>query len=170
MKMDCQSEHAKDNCRPSQLFRVSVYNLLNHELPQGPISKSSRLQRSKRSEQKKRCRLFTPKEDQLLRERVQMHGAFDWVQHAKFFENRTPGQLRARWAHNLRFDSFLVPFSPEEDRKILQLHIQLGNRWAQIAGQLENRSDNAVKNRFHCLRRMLKEQAHSKQTYQIATK
>mmetsp|Transcript_10128 Transcript_10128/g.21226 ORF Transcript_10128/g.21226 Transcript_10128/m.21226 type:complete len:165 (+) Transcript_10128:125-619(+) len=164
MKRGFQSVWARPtSCRPSQLFRVSIKNLLNDEHHEVPISKTSRPHSSRR-----RRRLFTPDEDRLLRERVWVHGAFNWVEHSKFFENRTPGQLRARWAHNLRFESSVVPFSQEEDRIILHLQSQLGNRWAHIAGQLESRSDNAVKNRFHCLQRTLQGTTSSIKTHACA--
>jgi transcription factor MYB, plant len=37
-------------------------------------------------------------------------------------------------------------FSPEEERVVLDLQAQLGNRWAMIATHLPGRTDNDVKN------------------------
>ena len=44
-------------------------------------------------------------------------------------------------------------WSVEEEMEMVELHNQLGNRWAEIGKKLGGRSDNCVKNQFYCLLR-----------------
>lgn len=95
-------------------------------------------------------RSWTPEEDKRLIELVNQDGGNCWSQIATHLEGRVGKQCRERWRNhldpNIRRDSF----SPEDDDRILELVLELGTRWSKIAQRLAGRTENAVKNRYHC--------------------
>lgn len=45
-------------------------------------------------------------------------------------------------------------WSPEEDQLLLDLQSKIGGRWSVIAREIEGRTENSVKSRFHSLQKM----------------
>ncbi|XP_047951063.1 transcription factor MYB101-like [Salvia hispanica] len=101
---------------------------------------------------------WTAAEDLVLVEYVKKHGEGNWnaVQ-------RNSGLLRCgkscrlRWANHLRPNLKKGAFSPEEEGLIVELHSQMGNKWARMASQIPGRTDNEIKNYWNTrLKRRLK--------------
>ena len=92
-------------------------------------------------------------EDKLLKEAVEVDKLASWEIIADRMKTkgfvRTGKQVRERYINHLDPTINLQPFKPEEDVLIMTYYRVHGNKWAKIAKYLINRSENAVKNRFH---------------------
>lgn len=77
----------------------------------------------------------------------------NWGQIADKITGRTSKQCRERWFHHLDPSIKRGDYTSAEDDLILDLHDKLGNKWSQIAAQLEGRTEDAVKIRWKTLNR-----------------
>ncbi|KAK3019679.1 hypothetical protein RJ639_004154 [Escallonia herrerae] len=106
-------------------------------------------------------------EDEVLINHVKKYGPRDWSSiRSKGLLQRTGKSCRLRWVNKLRPNlkkfaplhcfcrhsypllraSVGVKFSAEEERVVIELQGQFGNKWARIATYLPGRTDNDVKN------------------------
>ncbi|XP_015086001.1 transcription factor DUO1-like isoform X1 [Solanum pennellii] len=87
-------------------------------------------------------------EDQVLIKHVKKYGPRDWSSiRSKGLLQRTGKSCRLRWVNKLRPNlKNGVKFSAEEERTVIELQAQFGNKWARIATYMPGRTDNDVKN------------------------
>ncbi|KAG0477478.1 hypothetical protein HPP92_014319 [Vanilla planifolia] len=76
--------------------------------------------------------------------------------------NRTGKSCRLRWVNYLHPGLKHGRMTPQEERLVLELHSELGNRWSRIARRLPGRTDNEIKNywRTH-MRKMAQERRNA---------
>lgn len=97
---------------------------------------------------------WTPEEDATLMEIVAEDGSENWtsVSHkmwARGRHRRIGKQCRERWFNHLDPKVKKGPWTPDEDRVIVELHTAWGNRWTKIAHHLVGRPANAIKNHWN---------------------
>ncbi|WOL07378.1 transcription factor LAF1-like [Canna indica] len=94
--------------------------------------------------------LWSPEEDQRLRNYILKHGHGCWSQlPTKAGLQRNGKSCRLRWINYLRPGLNRSGFTSEEEKSVMRLHAILGNKWSQIAMHLPGRTDNEVKNHFN---------------------
>ncbi|EAY07307.1 Myb-like DNA-binding domain containing protein [Trichomonas vaginalis G3] len=92
---------------------------------------------------------FSPEEDAILKKLVQVEGIKDWEEISEQLPGRTSRQCRDRYNNYLFKEIVKRPWTPEEDRIIIEKNKIYGNSWSKIAQFLVGRSGNNVKNRWH---------------------
>ncbi|KAJ0263804.1 Transcription factor MYB65 [Hirschfeldia incana] len=90
---------------------------------------------------------WTSAEDGILINYVRTHGEGNWSSVQKHTGLARCGKsCRLRWANHLRPNLKKGAFSPDEERLIVRMHAEMGNKWSHIAEHLPGRTDNEIKN------------------------
>jgi hypothetical protein len=91
---------------------------------------------------------FKASEDDQLSELVAEWGTRAWRMIAAAMPGRTARQCRDRWNHYLSSQNWLLPWTPEEDAKLIDMIGKVGLRWTRLASFFPNRTDLSVKRRW----------------------
>ncbi|CAK69960.1 unnamed protein product (macronuclear) [Paramecium tetraurelia] len=112
------------------------------------ISQCSQKYRKLQDQEKRTKRKWSTEEDRILLDSFELYGR-QWIKIAEKLPGRTSKQVRDRYVNQINPTINHNEWSETEDRIIMKEFQQNGPRWAQIAKQLNNRSENQVKNRFY---------------------
>lgn len=96
-------------------------------------------------------RSWRMQEDDSLRALIQRYGEKKWAVVASELGTKSSKQCRRRWKNALSIDAKATEWTTEEDSMLVRLHRELGNKWTEISRRFGDRTDNAVKNRWHAL-------------------
>jgi len=100
-------------------------------------------------------KLWTDKEDEAITNLVGIIGECNWgtIAERMFKEygikGRTGKQCRERWHNHLDPNVRKDPVTEKEEKAIFELHVKFGKKWAEIARELDRRTDNCIKNHFY---------------------
>lgn len=121
------------------------------------------------TESRHRKNKFTSQEDQHLVALVEQHGIKQWDVIAKSLPGRTARQCRDRWKNYLAPNVNQMPWTREEDQRLLHLYRLIGPRWSKMGSTFPGRTSVSVKNRWHKLRRMQTKLIGSVQPLELPT-
>lgn len=91
---------------------------------------------------------WSKEEDEKILSLVNVYGK-SWSKLAKIMRSRNGKQIRDRYINVLDPDVKKGKFSYREDKKIKELYLKYGPRWATISRGLPHRTPDMIKNRFH---------------------
>ncbi|XP_047309334.1 transcription factor MYB33-like [Impatiens glandulifera] len=90
---------------------------------------------------------WTTAEDNVLLEYVEKYGKKNWNNVQKMTGlSRCGKSCRLRWLNHLKPNLIKFAITPEEEKRIVELHYQIGSKWSRMASELPGRTDNDIKN------------------------
>lgn len=100
--------------------------------------------------------LFTPSEDQRLKELVDKFGDKEWKYIARCMPGRTTRQCRERYKNYLDPKFKNKPWTQEENQLLIEKYNEIGPKWSQLSQFFDSRSEVNIKNHWTSLSSKMK--------------
>ena len=105
-------------------------------------------------EHKKRTnKKFSAAEDRILRMLVRECGEYAWEEISGLMPGRNLRQCKNRWFYYLSPKISKDPWTEEDDKRLIELTMQLNGKWVQISKRFRGRTDTQIKNRWNFLKK-----------------
>jgi hypothetical protein len=132
--------HRAGVSKPAMLRTATYEPLENTESPtaQGSGSPASAAQSAP----------WSRDEDERLRQAVELYQGKNWKKIAEGFEGRSSVQCLQHWKHVLHPKVGRGSWTPDEDKKLLQLIDCYGKKWSKIAEHLPRRIGKRCRERY----------------------
>lgn len=106
--------------------------------------------------EKKTCvrNVFTPEEDEMLKQLVQIYGTNQWYLISLRMKGRDIRQCRERYIHYLDPKLNQTPWTKEEEELLIQKVNELGHKWKAMEKFFNNRTHVNIKNKWNKLERI----------------
>jgi hypothetical protein len=92
---------------------------------------------------------WSPQEDKLLKQWVQINGPKKWEACGRFIQGRKGKQCREHWKNCLNPDLLKGKWTHEEDFLIMFFYPKCKESWKKIIPLFNGRIENSIKNRFY---------------------
>ena len=93
---------------------------------------------------------WSEEEDKSIKKLVNKYGTSNWTLISnEMGQNRSGKQCRERWYNQLKPNVKKNNWTDEEENILFTKHMQLGNKWSDIASYLPGRTLNDIKNHFY---------------------
>ena len=117
------------------------------------------------SKARKKRKLFTEEEDEIITQMVKRHGPKYWTFFASYLKNRTARQIRERWMNYLSPCLSITSWTKEEEGLLLRLMDSLGHSWSKMSLFFPNKTEMMLKNRAALIDRRRKKENGVKTYY-----
>lgn len=98
--------------------------------------------------------VFTPEEDEMLKQLVQVYGTNQWYLISLRMKGRDIRQCRERYIHYLDPKLNQTPWTKEEEELLVQKVNELGHKWKAMEKFFNNRTHVNIKNKWNKLERI----------------
>jgi hypothetical protein len=91
---------------------------------------------------------WTVEEDKNVLDLIKKFGK-NWSLLAKYMPSRSGKQIRDRFLNTLDPNINKDKFTPEEDKRLIQLYSKFGTSWSKLSNYFPGRTGDMIKNRFY---------------------
>jgi len=95
-------------------------------------------------------KFWTEQEEKSLVLLIKRYGK-KWSKIAQYIPMKNPKQIRDQYVNKLDPNLKRTPFTPADDKRLLELYDMMGNAWTKISSLFDGKTADMIKNRFYSL-------------------